>query len=119
MSATTTPTAAPTPESDTRNRIIANAKDLPSLIQTAKAVDPDLAASLTPKALLASKSVWGSAASLMVGWAVTKWGLGWDADTCALVTGLLVMGVTAALRAVTRSPIGGVFTAGKQPAPTP
>ena len=107
MSTTTFPPAT------TRDRIIADARDLPSLIQTAKAVDPDLAASLTPKALLASKSVWGSAVSLVVGWAVTHWGLGWDADTCALVTGLLVMGVSAATRAITRSPIGGVFSGGK------
>lgn len=114
---TTTPPAPPTAKSENRNAVIATARDLPSLLNTARTMDPQLAESLTPKALLASKTVYGSAVSLVVGWAVTKWGLGWDADTCALVTGILTLGVTAALRTISRSPIGGLFTGGLPPAP--
>lgn len=117
MSTTTTPPAPPTPESDTRNAIIAQARDLPELIEKAKAVDPKLAESLTSKGLLASKSTWGPVASLAVSWVVTKYALGWDSNTCELVSGAIVLAVSAVLRALTRSPIGGLFSGGAPPAP--
>lgn len=92
-----------------RNQIIKEAQSLPDLIRRAETADPELAKSLTSKALIYSKSVWGNAIALIVSWMVTKYGLGWDGDTCALVTGLIVMGVTVGLRMVTSQPIDGVL----------
>lgn len=95
-----------------RDQVIGMAKDLPDLIVKAQTFDPALAASLTGKALIASKTVWGTLAAMLVSWAVTRWGLGWDADTCAEVSGVLVMAATAGLRAITKAPVTGVVTAG-------
>lgn len=95
------------------DRIIADAKSLPDLVSRATAADPQLAQSLTAKALVQSKTVWGTAAMMVLSWAVGRYGLGWSPDFCALVAGLLTMGATAALRAVTRSPIGGILKAPK------
>ena len=95
-----------------RDQLIANAKDVPSLIAAAQTADPALADALTPKALIASKTVWGSAVGLVVGWVVTKYALGWDPNTCAVVTGLLTLGLTAAGRALASSPISGFFKKG-------
>jgi hypothetical protein len=92
-----------------RDQIIADAKSLPDLISKAQALDPDLAKQLTGKALLASKSIWGNAVALVVGWAVTRYAIGWDQDTCALATGVVTMGVTVAARWVTTQPISGVL----------
>ncbi len=103
------PNSAGTPTTK-RDQLIGMAKDVPDLIAKARTFDPDLAASLTGKALLASKTVWGTLAAMVVSWAVTRWGLGWDADTCAEVSGVLVMGATAGLRAITKAPVTGIVT---------
>lgn len=95
--------------SETRDRIIADAKDLPSLIAAAQQSDPALAQALTGKALVASKTLWGNIVGLLVSWAVTRYGLGWSPDTSALVTGLIVIATTAALRAISSGPITGLF----------
>jgi hypothetical protein len=91
-----------------RDMLIADAKSLPDLIAKAAAADPALAKQLTAKPLVASKSVWGSAIALVVSWCVTRYGLGWDDGTSALVTGLIDMAVTAAVRVVTSQPINGI-----------
>lgn len=102
MSATlTTPT--------TRDRIIAAANDLPSLLAAAETQDPALATALTGKALAASKTVYGSAAVLLITWAVGKLGLGWGADTITLIAGGLVL---VGLRVITSGPITGLFRKG-------
>lgn len=93
-----------------RDQIIKEAQSLPDLISRAELADPDLAKQLTSKALIASKTVWGNAIALIVSWCVTKYGIGWSADTCALVTGLIVMGVTGAMRMVTSQPISGIVS---------
>lgn len=90
---------------------INQARTLPELIRNLSRVSPDLAQQLVGKSLLASKSVWGNAIAMVVAWAVTKWGLGWDAQTSAEVTGAVVMAATIALRYVTRQPISGILSA--------
>lgn len=92
-----------------RDRLIADAQDVPSLILAANTEDPALAQALTGKALVASKSTYGATLALAVSWLATRYGLGWGADTCAMVSGVLVLGVSAALRTVTSSPITGLF----------
>lgn len=92
-----------------RDQIIKEAQSLPDLISRAELADPDLAKQLTSKALIYSKSIWGNAIALIVSWMVTRYGIGWGADTCALVTGLIVMGVTSVMRSVTSQPIDGVL----------
>ena len=98
-----------------RDKIIADAKSLPDLIATAKTVDPDLAAQLTPKALIASKSPAGTLAAGVVAWLVSHYGLGWDQATCDLVAGLAVLAGGYAMRYITASPIGGIITKGPTP----
>lgn len=95
-----------------RDRLIADAKDVPSLIAAANNIDPALAQALTGKALLEAKSTYGATVALGVSWLATHYGLGWDADTCALVSGGAVLAVSAALRAVTAGPITGLFHKG-------
>lgn len=92
-----------------RDQIIKDAQSAPDLIEKAKMLDPALAKALTGKALVASKSVWGNAAALIVSWMVTRYGLQWDDDTCALVTGLITMAVTIGVRALTSQPIDSVL----------
>lgn len=99
--ATVTPPAAPT----LRDRLIAEARDVPSLIASASVYDPALAQALIGKALLASKSVWGPLVGAAISWAVTRYGLAWDEGTSAEVTGGIILVVSAAIRMVTVAPI--------------
>ena len=100
----------PPPAASVTDQIVGQAKDLPQLISMAGQYDPALAASLTPKALLASKSAPGTLLVGVVAWAVSKYGLGWDAQTVDLVAGLGVLAGGYAFRSITRSPIGGLFS---------
>jgi len=93
----------------TRDELVKGAQNLPELISLANQYDPELAQALQGKALIASKSVWGTAGTLVVSWIVTKYGLGWSPDTSAEVTGLLVLVVTGLLRIVTSGTITGIF----------
>lgn len=93
------------------DRIIADAKSLPDLIARASVADPALAQKWTGTALIASKTVWGNAATLVISYVVTKYGLDYDDQTVALVSGVLVMISTAALRYVTERPVTGILTA--------
>jgi hypothetical protein len=102
----------PSSTAQIRDQVIHDAQSLPDLISRAKVLDPDLAAQLTGKALIASKSIWGNAIALVVSWAVTRFALGWDDNTCALVTGLIVMAMTVGMRAITAQPINGVLKTG-------
>ena len=95
----------------TRDAIIADAKSLPDLIATAQTLDPALAQALTGKAIVASKSTYGPTATLAVSWLVTHYALGWSPDQCALVSGGLILIVSAGLRAVTSGPITAWFQA--------
>lgn len=75
------------------NDAVAAAKDLPDLIAKAKVVDPDLAAAITGKALIASKTPWGTLLTTGAAYLSAKYGLGWDESTDELVAlGGLVIG---------------------------
>ncbi|MDR3533960.1 MAG: hypothetical protein P4L90_25770 [Rhodopila sp.] len=114
MSETVPAPASPTtaPPSPVRSMILADAQGVPSAIRMAETADPQLADFLKGKALLASKSVWFPPATALVTLAVTKYGLGWDADTITAVTTLLVLGASAVCRLVTHSPITGLISKG-------
>ena len=98
-----------------RDQVIADARSLPDLIAKASTLDPQLAQQLTTKSAVASASLWGTVISLIVTWAVTKWGLGWNGDTCALVSGVLSMGVNAIVRRITDPRVTGIFSKGPTP----
>jgi hypothetical protein len=66
---------------------------------------------LTGKALLASKSPWGTIAGGLVGWLAAHYGLGWDQTTCNLIAGGGVILASYAMRWLTTQPITGIFTA--------
>ncbi|HXT81395.1 MAG TPA: hypothetical protein VN702_17655 [Acetobacteraceae bacterium] len=91
------------------NAAITAARDMPSLIANLKTVDPALAAPLEGKALLASKTPWGTLAVAVVSWAASRYGFGWDDQTCALIAGLGIVGGSYLMRALTSSPITGWF----------
>lgn len=100
------------------DRAIATARGLPSLIANLSAINPMLARQLESKPLLASKSVWGTPIATGIAWVSTRYGLGFDDNTCALLSGLVTLGAAAAFRAMTRQPIAGVVNtpAGVPPA---
>ncbi len=87
------------------DKAIAAANDMPSLVQGLQQVDPALAQQLTGKALIASKSIWGTFAVPAVAYLAGRYGLNWDHDFCTLVAGGLVLICAAAFRAVTAAPI--------------
>ena len=121
MSETATP---PSPPAATiTDQIVAQAKDLPQLISMANTFNPALAASLTAKPLIASKSPWGVLVCAGVGLIASRYGLAcmgaatancWSPDTVNLIGGLATMAGAFVgsfiMRYVTRSPIGGVFS---------
>ena len=92
------------------NNAITAAKGLPSLIANLNAVQPGLAAQLETKPLLFSKSIYAPPIAYLLTLASTHYGLGWDDATSALVTGIILFVVSAAVRSVTRQPIAGVVS---------
>ena len=88
-----------------RDQLIADAKNLPDLVQAARVADPVLAEALTGKALIASKTVWGNAISTLIAWVVSRYGLGWDPNTCALISGLVLLAASAIIRSISAGPI--------------
>ncbi len=101
-------TGAPTTVTD---QVIAQAKDLPDLIQKASTFDPALAAKFTGQALLASRSPWGTLAGGIVAWLVSHYSLGWDDATCSMVAGAGVLVGAYVMRWVTKHPITGILRA--------
>lgn len=98
------------PKASVRDQVFAAAQSWPDFVAKASVADPDLAAKFTGKALIASKTVWGTLFTMVVSWAVTRWGIGWDDKTCAEVSGAVVMLATAFLRSISDGPITGVVT---------
>lgn len=103
------------------------AKDLPGLAADAQAIDPAAAQQLASKALIASKSPWGTVAAAGIGWGAAKLGLTcaagvvsascWTPDTVNLVAGFAAIGgawVGAyVMRWVTSKPIAGLLSVPK------
>lgn len=103
-----TPNTAGAPTTP-RDQVVASAKDLPDFIRKATAFDPDTAAKWTGKALLASKTPWGTLAVPLVAYLASRYGFGWDDSTCALVAGAGVLVGSYLMRLVTELPITGIF----------
>ncbi len=97
------------------NAAVKAAQDVPGLIANLNALDPALGQQLTGKALLASKTVWGGIAIPVVTYVAGRFGFGWDENTCDIVAGAAIALCTIGFRAVTNSPISGLFSA--PPAP--
>jgi hypothetical protein len=72
---------------------------------------------ITGKALIASRTPWGTIAGGIVAWVVTRYGLNWDQSTCNLVTGLAVIAASYGMRYITSQPITGILTAKPVTAP--
>ena len=131
MSTTITPppTPAEAATATVRNAIVSDAKSLPDLIAKAEQADPALAAQLTAKPLIASKSPPGVIISGAIGWAVAHYGLScgagadpttcWSQDTVDLVSGVVTLlgaGIGAyIMRWITSGPIKGIFSKGATP----
>lgn len=97
-----------TPNAD---KVVAAAKDVPDLIMKASAADPELAQQWTGKALLASRTFYGSIGVIIVSALVKRYSLGWDPNTVDTVVGLLDIAAIALLRNMTKYPITGFFKA--------
>jgi len=99
-----------------RDAIFKNATGEANFIASAKALDPPLAASLTEKSLLGSKSVWFPLFAWLLTALVGRLGIGLDPDTVAYIASVLAYLVVIAVRYITRSPIGSVLPQGKDAA---
>ena len=122
-----TPTEAAT--ATTRDQLVASARSVPDLIAKAQAIDPALAAQLTAKPLIASKTPVGVLVGMVIGWGLAKYGLAcaagsiatncWTSDDINLAAGVATMagGVIASyvMRYITSSPIAGIFSKGATP----
>lgn len=64
------------------------AADIPALVAALQLTSPALAAKLTTSV---HSAPWGGLVVAAVGWAVAKWGLGWDDGTQAAVAGVLTL----------------------------
>lgn len=92
------------------NAAVGAASSFPGFVANLERTSPDLARQFESKPLLYSKSVWGVMLTYAIGLLSTRLGLGLDEHTAELVTGVVLLVVTAALRAVTRRPIAGIVT---------
>lgn len=98
------------------NAAIAAARDLPTLIVNLRRINPALADQLESKPLCFSRSPWGVLAAGLVGWISTRYGLGLDADTDALIAGAAVLAAGFLMRRFTNRPVAGLIAT---PAGTP
>lgn len=99
------------------NAAVNGARDLPDLVNKLSAVDPALAQQITGKALIASKSVYGTVIAAGLTWAVTKYGLNWDANLVDAVSGVVVLVASAVLRKFSTVPITSFFVSRKTAPP--
>ena len=100
------------------DQAVADAKNLPGLINAVSTIDPALAEQWTGKALVMSKSPWGVLLVTAVTYESAKLGLGWSPDVCSLVAGGALVLAAYAMRYITSSPISGFFKKAPLP-PTP
>jgi hypothetical protein len=101
--------APATQESVEINKAISVAKNLPDLIARAQAVDPSLAAALTGKALIASKTPWGNLLATAIAYIVAKYGLGWSESFDELIAGAALVGMSYIMRLVSPARVTGLF----------
>jgi len=95
------------------NDAVAAAKDVPDLVTKLRVADPALAAQIEGKALVASKTPWGTLAVSAAAYLSTRYGLGWDSATDALVAGGALVLSSYAMRYITSVPISGWFKGAK------
>jgi hypothetical protein len=101
------------------NKAIALAQDVPTLVAGLEQINPKLAEQITGKALINSRSPWGTLAAGAVGWAASHYGLGWDEGTASAIGGAAVLLGSYAMRAITSSPITGLTAAPPVPVDVP
>ncbi len=89
------------------NAVIARARSLPELIAS---LPPGLAQQLISKPLLASRSPPAVLLATGLAWVSTRYGLGWDDNTDALIAGTVLLGVAYLMRRLTKQPIAGVVS---------
>lgn len=106
------------------NGVVKVAQDMPELVSLLQTVNPALAQQIEGKALVASKSPWGTLAGSAVGFLAAKYGLTctaatlaagncWTPETVNLIGGgAAMLGAFVAsylMRSVTIAPITGLF----------
>src|SRR5580658_3740546 len=98
----TTATDTDTHTAAQTNAAVRAAQDMPALVANLRTVNPDLAQQIEGKALIASKSPWGTLACSAVGFLAAKYGLTctvasaaaancWTPDTVNLIGGAAAM----------------------------
>lgn len=88
---------------------VAAAKDLPDLVSKAQAIDPSLAAALEGKALIASKTPWGTLLAGAIAYFAAKQGFGWDETLCDLLAGAGVLLGSYLMRFISPARITGLL----------
>lgn len=95
----------------TRDQIVAGASNLNQLVKTAETYDPDLAARLTTKAAIYSKTNWFVPLSMVLSWAASHFGFALDADTTSMVIVVVGSVVTWIMRFSSKGAVSGVVAA--------
>ena len=93
------------------NMAVRDARDLPDLVGKLAAIDSPLAAQLAGKALVASRTPWGTLLVPVVAWLALRYGLGWTPELDTAVAGVLVLLCSYLMRLLTSAPITGLFHA--------
>ena len=88
---------------------LVRARLLPAGLAQLEQLDPQLAARLESKPLVASRSPWGTLVAAAVGYFSTRYGLGLDDHTVEVVAGVSLLVGGYAMRVVTSRPIGGLL----------
>jgi hypothetical protein len=92
-----------------RDNAIADAKDLPSLVDGLRTADPNLAAAITGKSLVASRTPGAILLTSGVTYLAGRYGLGWDADFCALVASGVLLAASYVMRAISSARITSIL----------
>ena len=90
---------------------VAYAREVPELIENLKAVNPAFAEQITGKALIASKSPWGTLLAGIIAWGAGRYGLGWPPEVCTMLAGLGVLVGAYLMRFVSGTRITGIMEA--------
>lgn len=92
--------------------ILVAIRDAQQFLDNAKATSPELYNAVVGKALIASKSVYGSAVAAGLAWLATRYGFSLTPDMSASISGGVVLVVSAVLRYITSAPITGIIKKG-------